>query len=326
MLEDKNATTLKQAILSTAGVTLGTGEGGNAFGDRFFIRGFDARNDIFIDGVRDPGVSVRENFFTEQVEILRGPGSIFRRPRHRRRRDQHRHQAGDDGEELLQHGHHVWHRQDQAGDARRQPGDQPDLAVRAGGMFQDAGVAGRDYVKDDRDGAFVATTWKPIDAVKITGELHPYRADRPSGFRRAVLSAGHVRCTAAGGPFPDFGANRNNCYGFVNRDFFRTGQDIGTLNAEVQITPDLMLSNKFRDSRSDANYIGTLPEAPMLPLTPLSASTLSANPQSRYQVTNVIANQTEATYKFSDGAASGTRLSPVSNIDDERSSSTSMPD
>jgi len=64
-------------LLNTAGVTLGTGEGGNAFGDRFFIRGFDARNDIFIDGVRDAGVSVRENFFTEQVEILRGPASSF---------------------------------------------------------------------------------------------------------------------------------------------------------------------------------------------------------------------------------------------------------
>ena len=46
ILEDKNATSLKSAILSTAGVTLGTGEGGNAFGDRFFIRGFDARNEI----------------------------------------------------------------------------------------------------------------------------------------------------------------------------------------------------------------------------------------------------------------------------------------
>ena len=77
VLEDKNATTLKQAILSTAGVTLGTGEGGNAFGDRFFIRGFDARNDVFIDGIRDPAVSIRENFFTEQIEILRGPGSSF---------------------------------------------------------------------------------------------------------------------------------------------------------------------------------------------------------------------------------------------------------
>src|SRR5439155_1855346 len=50
VLADQNATTLKSAVLSTYGVTLGTGEGGNAFGDRFFIRGFDARNDVFLDG------------------------------------------------------------------------------------------------------------------------------------------------------------------------------------------------------------------------------------------------------------------------------------
>src|SRR6201999_3556943 len=76
-LDDQNSTTLREIGRTTAGVTLGSGEGGNAFGDRFFIRGFDARNDIFIDGVRDPGVSIRENFNTEQVEILRGPASSF---------------------------------------------------------------------------------------------------------------------------------------------------------------------------------------------------------------------------------------------------------
>src|SRR5271154_784666 len=37
VLQDENATSLKQAVLNTAGVTLGTGEGGNAFGDRFFV-------------------------------------------------------------------------------------------------------------------------------------------------------------------------------------------------------------------------------------------------------------------------------------------------
>ena len=63
IIEDKNATTLKELARTTAGVTLGTGEGGNAFGDRFFIRGFDARNDIFIDGVRDPAVSIRRKLF-----------------------------------------------------------------------------------------------------------------------------------------------------------------------------------------------------------------------------------------------------------------------
>ncbi|MDB5566001.1 MAG: TonB-dependent receptor, partial [Tardiphaga sp.] len=77
VIEDKNATSLRDLARSTAGVTLGTGEGGNAFGDRFFILGFDARNDVFVDGVRDPAVSIRENFYTEQVEILRGPASSF---------------------------------------------------------------------------------------------------------------------------------------------------------------------------------------------------------------------------------------------------------
>ena len=77
VLQDKNITSLREIGRSTAGVTLGSGEGGNAFGDRFFIRGFDARNDVFIDGIRDPAVSIRENFFIEQIEILRGPASSY---------------------------------------------------------------------------------------------------------------------------------------------------------------------------------------------------------------------------------------------------------
>src|SRR5580658_8179246 len=69
VLRDKDATTLRDALRTTPGITIGTGEGGNAFGDRFFIRGFDARNDVFVDGIRDPAVSIRENFFSEQIEI-----------------------------------------------------------------------------------------------------------------------------------------------------------------------------------------------------------------------------------------------------------------
>ena len=298
VLEDKNATTLKQAILSTAGVTLGTGEGGNAFGDRFFIRGFDARNDVFIDGVRDSGVSVRENFFTEQVEILRGPGSSFAG-------------RGTTGgainivtkQATTEKSFYNMDTTFGTDQTKRVTLDvnqviSPTLAIRAGGLFQDANVAGRDYVTDNRDGAFVATTWKPVDAVKVTaGYIHTELTGIPDF---GVPYYRPSTATTAGGPFTDFGVNRNNFYGFVNRDFYRTGQDIGTLNAEVQITPDLTLSNKFRDSRSTQNYIGTLPESPVL-ATPLSASTLSANPQSRFQVTDVIANQTEATYKFNDG-------------------------
>jgi catecholate siderophore receptor len=297
VLEDKNATTLKQAILSTAGVTLGTGEGGNAFGDRFFIRGFDARNDIFIDGVRDAGVSVRENFFTEQVEILRGPGSSFAG-------------RGTTGgainivtkQATTEKSFYNMDTTFGTDQTKRVTLDvnqviSPTLAIRAGGLFQDAKVAGRSYVTDDRNGGFVATTWKPVDAVKVTANyIHTELTGIPDF---GVPYYRPSTATTAGGPFTDFGVNRNNFYGFVNRDFFRTGQDIGTINAEVQITPDLILSNKIRESRSIQNYVGTLPESPIL-TNPLSASTLTANPQSRLQITDVFANQTEATYKFDD--------------------------
>ncbi|MET4385139.1 catecholate siderophore receptor [Bradyrhizobium sp. F1.4.3] len=319
VLEDKNATTLKQAILSTAGVTLGTGEGGNAFGDRFFIRGFDARNDIFIDGVRDSGVSVRENFFTEQVEILRGPGSTFAG----------RGVAGGAINIVTKQAttEKSFYNMDTTfgtDQTKRVTLDvnqviNPTLAIRAGGLFQDADVAGRDRVKDNRDGAFVATTWKPTDAITITGNyIHTELTGIPDFgvpyYRPSMTST-------AGGPFPDFGVNRNNFYGFVNRDFYRTGQDIGTINAEVQITPDLLLTNKIRESHSTQNYIGTLPESPTLAAgAPFTAYTLTANPQSRYQATDVFANQTEATYKFNDYVGFRHTLLAGIEYDNERSS------
>lgn len=264
VLTDENATTLKQALLNTAGVTLGTGEGGNAFGDRFFVRGFDTRNDIFIDGIRDFGVSVRENFFTEQIEILRGPGSSFAG-------------RGTTGgainivtkQATTQGSFYNMDTTLGTDNGKRVTLDvnqviSPTLAFRAGGVFQDANVAGRDVTTDDRGGGFLAMTWKPVDAVKVTTDyihtdIHgipdfgvPYY--RPG----SIGSSSQVFTTTAGGPFPSFGVNRDNFYGFANRDFYSVHQDIGTSNVEVQINPDLVVSDKFRASHSVLNYIGTI--------------------------------------------------------------------
>jgi catecholate siderophore receptor len=325
VIEDKNATTLKQAILSTAGVTLGSGEGGNAFGDRFFIRGFDARNDVFIDGVRDAGVSVRENFFTEQIEILRGPASSFAG-------------RGTTGgainivtkEATTDKSFYNMDTTFGTDSTKRIVLDvnqvvTPTFAVRAGGMFQDAGVAGRNYVTDDRSGGFLATKWTPTDTIKITTDyihtdLHgipdfgvPYY--RPGA---GTASSNQLFTTTAGVPYPSVGVDRNNFYGFVNRDFFHVQQDIGTVNTEIKITPDLTLSDKVRISHSLNNYVGTLPESPSAP-SPLTAATFTANPQSRYQTTDVLANQSEATYKFNTGDFKHTLLGGI-EVDRETSS------
>ena len=76
-IDDSGLTDLKQILAAQPGITLGTGENGNAFGDRYIIRGQEARSDVFVDGLRDPGMTTRESFAIEQIEITKGPNSSF---------------------------------------------------------------------------------------------------------------------------------------------------------------------------------------------------------------------------------------------------------
>jgi catecholate siderophore receptor len=296
ILEDKNATTLKEIGRTTAGVTLGTGEGGSAFGDRFFIRGFDARNDIFIDGVRDPAVSIRENFFTEQVEILRGPASSFAGRGTtggainivtKQATDRNFYNAestlGTDGTKRI------------TIDANQVI--TPAFSMRVDGMFQNANVAGRDFIFDDRWGGLVAAKWTPTDRLTISGNyIHTDLSALPDfgvPYNKPALA-----------PWTDTGVPRNTFYGFVNRDFQKTSQDIGTVNGEYKLNDFVTVTNRFRDERAVQNYIGTLPEAPSNGLPGF----VNLNPQSRYQVTTVTANQTDATIKFDTGPVRNTAV------------------
>lgn len=76
-IKDSGKTDLRDILATQPGITIGTGENGNAFGDRYIIRGYEARSDIFVDGLRDPGMTTRESFAVEQVEVTKGPSSTF---------------------------------------------------------------------------------------------------------------------------------------------------------------------------------------------------------------------------------------------------------
>ncbi|MGY3081406.1 catecholate siderophore receptor [Bradyrhizobium sp. LM6.10] len=300
VLEDKNATTLKEIGRSTAGVTLGSGEGGNAFGDRFFIRGFDARNDVFIDGIRDPAVSIRENFFTEQIEILRGPASSYAG----------RGTAGGAINIVTK----------QAGDTNFKRMDtefgtdrtkrvtidvnqviDPTFSVRTGGMFQDANVAGRDYVTDNRWGSFISTKYTPTSDIKITTNyVHTDLSGLPD-FGVPYYKKGNVPVTSAGIP-------RGNWYGFLNRDFQTARQDFGTGTIEYKVNEAITLSSKVRGEHSLLNYIGTLPQNPNTTSPNPLLWTTTASAQSRLQNVDVWANQNEATFKLDTGGVKHTAV------------------
>lgn len=76
-VKESGKSDLRAILAAQPGVTVGTGENGNAFGDRYIIRGHEARSDVFIDGLRDPGMTTRESFAVDQIEITKGPSSTF---------------------------------------------------------------------------------------------------------------------------------------------------------------------------------------------------------------------------------------------------------
>ena len=77
VIRQQGATTLRDVLNNVPGITLTAGEGGAPAGDNLTIRGFSARNDIYVDGVRDLGAQSRDPFNLEQVEIVKGPSSTF---------------------------------------------------------------------------------------------------------------------------------------------------------------------------------------------------------------------------------------------------------
>jgi catecholate siderophore receptor len=74
--DDQGVTTLRDALRNVPGISLGAGEGSSQ-GDSLTIRGFTARNDIFLDGMRDFGSYYRDPFYLQDVQVLKGPASIL---------------------------------------------------------------------------------------------------------------------------------------------------------------------------------------------------------------------------------------------------------
>ena len=165
-------------------------------------------------------------------------------------------------------------------------------------------------------GGAAAIKWTPTRDFTLTANyIHTYLWGLPD--------FGVPYDTVAGGPVTMFGVPRNTFYGFVNRDFQVAQQDIGTVNGEYRVNDFITISNKFRDEQSVLNYIGTIPEQG----TGSNGSCNSMggnfssgnpanwlvclNPQSRYQTTDVTADQTAATIKFDTGPVTNTVVSGV---------------
>jgi len=73
VIEDQGATSFRELARTTPGVTLGTGEGGNAFGDRIFIRGFEARTTSISTASAIPECRAARSSRSSRSRSSRGP-------------------------------------------------------------------------------------------------------------------------------------------------------------------------------------------------------------------------------------------------------------
>ncbi len=252
VIEDQGATSFRELARTTPGVTLGTGEGGNAFGDRIFIRGFEARNDVYIDGQRDPGVSSREIFAVEQVEIVKGPsaayfgrgttgGSVGLESKKAR--------TSNDfviGELTGGTSHMVR----ATVDANYQLGEG--AALRVNGLYHTGDTPGRDYVDNERWGASAALGWKLSPTISLDADYYYFRSDGMSDY-------GHPFDSATKRPYK---VDPDNFYGAVGRDFNKNAADIGTVALEWAPSEAVKLRSQTRYGKVSNRYIVSVPRAP----------------------------------------------------------------
>jgi len=285
VIDDSGALSFRDLMRTQSGVTLGTGEGGNAFGDRIFIRGFDARNDIYIDGVRDPGVGSREVFAVEQIEILKGPSSAFGGRGTTggavslvsKKAEQ-----GDFGKIEVTGGTDTTKRV--VVDLNQRLSET--FAVRLNVLGHESRVAGRNEVFNNRWGVALAANWRPTDKVNISADYYHVATDEMPDW-------GVPYDVATNQPFQ---VKRDNFYGVLARDFRKTWADIYTLKGSYEVNENLSFNTLFRYGNSLNAYTASAPEQPNA-----AANTVRANAKRRDAVTEYYVNQTNGTLTFETG-------------------------
>jgi catecholate siderophore receptor len=75
-LNEQAVTSLHQALADVPGASAHADEDSQQ-GDNFYIRGFSAETDIYVDGVRDPGRYKRDSFDMQSLEVLEGPSGVL---------------------------------------------------------------------------------------------------------------------------------------------------------------------------------------------------------------------------------------------------------
>ncbi|MEJ0018965.1 MAG: TonB-dependent siderophore receptor [Acetobacteraceae bacterium] len=292
LMEDQGTTTVRDALRNVPGISLAAGEGG-AQGDSLTLRGFSARNDFFLDGMRDFGSYYRDPFNLNNIEVLKGPASI-----------------------MFGRG--------STGGVVNQVSKQPQMAPI---------MAGTGTVGTDRTFRFTTDINQPLTNIdnaafrlNLMGNLNGISARDGAEYRRFGIAPSvtfglgtDTRLTFSyfhqqEDNTPDYGlpwlfanpapVNRQNFYGFQNDDFLRTQVDIGTIRLEHDFNENVSFRNQFRYANYQRAGRITEPQVAYAGInqnTPLNRITVNRNLISVFSTESFMQNQSDVTVRFNTG-------------------------
>jgi len=247
IIQDQHTSTLVEALHNVPGISFFGGEGGT-HGDQVAIDGYNARNDFYRDGIRDPGWYYRDTFAVENVEVLKGPSSfLFGRG-----------STGGVINETTKLPKFTDFTTIEAA-AYTSPGVRStidvnrtwsDVAARIVVLGNDTGVANRDFIYTKRVGVAPSLTMNMTPSTRVTAS-YIYQHDYNNPDYGIAIIPGSYFGTPYGQPAP---VSANTYYG--NRtpgfaDYEEVQAHLFTLKGEHDINNEWKLTNSIRYSMVD---------------------------------------------------------------------------
>jgi len=298
VIREQNTGTVAEALRNVAGITFRAGEGGNQ-GDTPYIRGFSAQNDVFRDGVRDPGWYARDTFAVDAVEVYKGPASflfgrgstggvinlISKLPQER---------TFLEDSATVGTGPGIRATTDANGKAA-DTGYGP-VWARMVTMGQRYDIPGRDHIEVNRYGFAPSVMWKPTADTKLTAwSIYQHDQNIPDyGIPFLNLKYGWPRMVA---PVP-----RGNWYGILSGptpDTERVDAHIATGRFEHNFSSDLKFTNTTRYNQVDRLQRNVFPEPNLNIPAPNNLNSIVAMNRAQVSIANTqFANQSEVRAHF----------------------------
>jgi catecholate siderophore receptor len=308
VMEEQGATTLSEALRNVPGITLQAGEGGgssNTAGDMFNMRGFNASNSLFVDGVRDDGLISRDVFNLEQIEVFLGPtGSDIGRGTaagyvNMTTKMPH---AGSDYSATFTGGTAAQSRLSADANWGRPMDHQGSWASRSAFrlnvLWQDSGVPGRDEVKLESRAVAPSLALGVGTTTRVTLAAQIMRQDNlpDYGIPGAAWAEEPLTPTTVRAASP---VDQSNYYGSVGYDYDKGRQNSYTARVEHDVNRNLTLRNQTRYNETQRDAVISTVQNVTAFNTDTGLVTMAR--QGNERENDVVSNQTSMSARFATG-------------------------